>query len=94
MVWSCTRHRHPNTNFEVGTQTQKDQHQSRDNGGSKSLGQDPENQRNRDDYVAVMDDSMLKFIDSRRLRNGTNKKLAAKTFPGAKVDDVIMSSLP
>jgi hypothetical protein len=36
-----------------------------------------------------MGDSMLKFIDTRRLRNGTNKKLAVKTFPGAKVDDMI-----
>ena len=54
---SRTRRRHPNTNSKVGTQTQKDQHESRDKGGSKSKGQDPENQRNRDDYVAIMGDS-------------------------------------
>ena len=71
------------------TQAQKEQHQSRDKGGSKSKAQDPENHRNRDNYVAIMGDSMLKFIDTRRLRNGTNKKLAVKTFPGAKVDDMI-----
>ena len=32
---------------------------------------------------------MLKFIDARRLRNGTNKNVAVKTFPGAKVEDMM-----
>ena len=31
---------------------------------------------------------MLKFINTRRLRNGTNKNIAIKTFPGAKIEDM------
>ena len=32
---------------------------------------------------------MLKFIDTRRVGKGINKKLIVKTFPGAKIDDMI-----
>ena len=45
-----------------------------------SKGQDPEKRQNRDDCVAIMGDSMLKFIDARRLRNGTNKKTCSKNI--------------
>ena len=84
---SQTKRKHININIEVGTQTQKDQHRPRNEGGSKPKGQEPKNQQN--DNIAVVGDSMLKFIDVRRLGKGINKKLIVKTFPGAKVDDMI-----
>ena len=36
-----------------------------------------------------MGDSMTKFIDARNLRHSTKMKIAVKTFPGARTEDMI-----
>ena len=39
--------------------------------------------------TAIVGDSMLKFIDARKLRHSTNMKVAVKTFPGARIEDMM-----
>jgi hypothetical protein len=39
--------------------------------------------------AAIVGDSMLKFIDARKLRHSTNIKVAVKTFPGARTEDMM-----
>ena len=39
--------------------------------------------------AAIMEDSMIKFIDARKLSHSTNMKIAVKTFPGARTEDMI-----
>ena len=34
-------------------------------------------------------DSMIKFIDARKLRHSTNMRIAVKTFPGARTEDMM-----
>ncbi len=85
---TTSRDKHPNTSSDSSTQTPRNQkHLSSDS--SKSKNQDHDKQKYQLDDAIIVGDSMLKFIDARRLRNGTNKNVAVKTFPGAKVEDMM-----
>ena len=38
--------------------------------------------------VAIVEDSMIKHLNPRKLRNATNKRINIKTFPGATTNDL------
>ena len=38
--------------------------------------------------VALVGDSMIKYVDVRKLRLGTNKQVTARTFPGCRTDEM------
>ena len=38
--------------------------------------------------VAILGDSMIKYLDKRRLQHGVNKNINIRTFPGAKTQDM------
>ena len=44
--------------------------------------------------VVILGDSMIKHINPRQLQNGSNRKVAIKTFPGAGIDDMVHSVRP
>ena len=53
----------------------------------KYKNKDHQGRPNKD--AAIVGDSMIKFIDARKLRHSTNMKIAVKTFPGARTEDMM-----
>ena len=71
-----------NTGSRAGTQIQRSQHHR------PRVDESPKDQQDRPNNAAVIvGDSMLKFIDARKLRRSTNLKVAVKTFPGARTEE-------
>ena len=60
-------------------------HLPQDEQSVKHKSKDHEGRPKKD--AAIVGNSMIKFIDARKLRHSTNMKIAVKTFPGAKTED-------
>ena len=83
------KQKHFNISCKTNVQTQKDQlrRRPRDEQSPKHKSQDQQDGPN--DVAAIVGDSMLKFLDARKLRHSTNIKVAVKTFPGARTEDMM-----
>jgi hypothetical protein len=83
------KQKHFNISSKANVQTQNDQsrRRPRDEQSPKHKSQDQQDGPN--DVVAIVGDSMLKFLDARKLRHSTNIKVAVKTFPGARTEDMM-----
>ena len=62
-------------------------HLPQDKQSLKNESKDHESRLKKD--AAIVGDSMIKFIDARKLRHGTNLKISVKTFPGARTEDMM-----
>ena len=79
--------RHFNISSKTNVQAQRDQSpQPHDEQSPQHKSQDQQDQSNN--VTAIVGDSMLKFVDARKLRHSTNMKVAVKTFPGARIGQV------
>ena len=74
----------PKTNVKAG---RNQLHLPQDEQSLKYKSKDHEGRPKKD--AAIVGDSMIKFIDARKLRHSTNMKIAVKTFPGARTEDMI-----
>lgn len=67
----------------------KQLHLRQDEQSCKHNNNNKDHQNRPNSNAAIVGDSMIKFIDARKLRNSTNMKIAVKTFPGAKTEDMM-----
>ncbi len=49
---------------------------------------EPNPMKQRQPDIVILGDSMLKHLNSRRIQQGIDQKVAIKTFPGAGVDEM------
>jgi hypothetical protein len=61
---------------------------------SQAQAQESQAQGFRTNDIVILGDSMIKYVNARKLRTGLNKNVTIKTFPSAGVDDMIHYAKP